>query len=85
MLTFPQAMSASAAKVLKQIGTEETAETTNFVDIVDKLFDCLNVSSMSKGRHQRKALLNHIISQMTSTTYIILYSNILNKCFWQFL
>ena len=50
-------MSARVAKALILTGGEEAAETANLVEIVDKLFDCLNVSSMSKGRHQRKAFL----------------------------
>ena len=48
-------MSSSVAKALRLTGGDEAVETANFVEIVDKLFDCLNVSSMSKGRHQRKA------------------------------
>jgi len=48
MLTFLKVMSASVAKALKLTGGEEAAETANFVEIIDKLFDCLNVSSMSK-------------------------------------
>ena len=43
------------AKALKLTGGDEAVETANFIEIVDKLFDCLNVSSLSKGRHQRKA------------------------------
>ena len=43
-------MSSSVAKALRLTGGDEAVETANFVEIVDKLFDCLNVSSMSKGR-----------------------------------
>ena len=42
-------MSSSVAKALRLTGGDEAVETANFVEIVDKLFDCLNVSSMSKG------------------------------------
>ena len=48
-------MCSSVAKALRLTGGDEAVETANFVEIVDKLFDCLNLSSMSKGRHQRKA------------------------------
>ena len=48
-------MSSSVAKALKLTGGDEAVETANFIKLVDKLFDCLNVSSLSKGRHQRKA------------------------------
>ena len=47
-------MSASVAKALKLTGGGEPVETANFVEIIDKFFDCLNVSSISKGRHKRK-------------------------------
>ena len=47
-------MSSSVA-ALRLTGGDEAVETANFVEIVDKLFDCLNVSSISKGRHQKKA------------------------------
>ena len=50
-------MSSSVAKALRLTGGDEAVETANFVEIVDKLFDCLNVSSLSKGRHQRKAFV----------------------------
>ena len=56
-------MSSSLAKALKLTGGDEAVETANFIKIVDKLFDCLNVSSLSKGT---KHLLSHIISLMTS-------------------
>ena len=48
-------MSSSVAKALKLAGGDEAVETANFIEKVDKLFDCLNVSSLSKGRHPRKA------------------------------
>ena len=69
-------------KALRLTGGEEAAETANLVEIVDKLFDCLNVSSMSKGRHQRKAFLQPYISQMIfelkyATIHTLLYSNLL--------
>lgn len=48
-------MSSSVAKALRLSGGDEAVETANFVEIVDKLFDCLNVSSLSKGIHTKKA------------------------------
>ena len=48
-------MNSSVAKALRLTGGDEAVETANFVEIVDKLFNCLNASSLSKGRHQRKA------------------------------
>lgn len=37
------------SKALRVSGGAEAAETAKFIEMVDKLFDCLNVSS-SKGR-----------------------------------
>lgn len=47
-------MSETVAKALRLTGGEEGKETTNFIEMVDKLFDCINVSSLSRGKLQRK-------------------------------
>ena len=47
-------MSDTVAKALRLTGGEEAKETANFIEMVDKLFDCLNVSSLSRGKLQRK-------------------------------
>ena len=75
-------MSASVAKALRLTGGEEAAETANLVEIVDKLFDCLNVSSMSKVDTKERHFSSHIISQMIfelkyATIHTLLYSNLL--------
>ena len=50
-------MSESVSKALKVTGGAEAAETAKFIEMVDKLFDCLNVSSLSKGKLKRKPFL----------------------------
>lgn len=47
-------MSETVAKALRLTGGEEAKETANFIEMVDKLFDCMNVSSLSRGKLQRK-------------------------------
>ena len=43
-------MSATVAKALKLTGKEEVMETATFIEIVDKLFDTLNVSALSRAK-----------------------------------
>ena len=45
-----QVMSATVAKALKLTGNTEALETATFIEMVDKLFDTLNVSTLSKGK-----------------------------------
>ena len=47
-------MSETVSKALRLTGGEEAAETAQFIEMVDKMFDCLNVSSLSKGKMKRK-------------------------------
>lgn len=51
-------MSESVSKALRLTGGEEVAETASFIEMVDKMFDCLNVSSLSKGKLKRKPFLH---------------------------
>ena len=44
-------------KALRVTGGAEAAETAKFIEMVDKFFDCLNVSSFSKGKFKRKPFL----------------------------
>ena len=36
------------------IGGPDVVETVKFVDIIDKFFDCMNVTSFEAGMKQRK-------------------------------
>ena len=51
-------MSETVSKALRLTGGEargeEAAETELFIEMVDKMFDCFNVSSLSKGKLKRK-------------------------------
>ena len=47
-------LSSSVANALKLTGGAEASETCNFIEKMDKLFDCLNVSSYTAGRKARK-------------------------------
>ena len=50
-------MSETVCKALRVTGGAEAAETAKFIEMVDKFFDCLNVSSLSKGKFKRKPFL----------------------------
>ena len=45
------------SKALRLTGGEEALETASFIEMVDKMFDALNVSSLSKGKLKRKPFL----------------------------
>ncbi|XP_050399250.1 uncharacterized protein LOC126816608 isoform X3 [Patella vulgata] len=49
-----QVMSKTVSSVMKAYMTEDTWETANFIEIVDRLFDCLNVRSKSEGNRVKK-------------------------------
>ena len=42
------------SKALKLLGGEEATETSNFVEMMDKFFDALNVHNYAHGLHSRK-------------------------------
>lgn len=42
------------AKALQLTGGPKATETARFVDMVDKMFDCLNVNNFTVGIHKRK-------------------------------
>ena len=65
-------LSNSVAKALKLLSGPETQKTIEFVDKFDKLFDCLNVSSLSAGKHSRKAFK---VNGMIYMYLILLYNN----------
>ena len=59
-LSLPaQVLSETVGNVLNSFGPEETADTVNFLIIVDKMFDCLNVRNTTEHITKRKPLLNH--------------------------
>ena len=49
-----QVLSASVAHAMELMGDPEMTETIRFVCFFDRLFDWLNVSSLSEGRHLQK-------------------------------
>ena len=52
-----QVLSASVASVLKAFGTPEAAGTARLCEMVDQLFDCLNVRSLTEHKRKRKPFL----------------------------
>ena len=49
-----QVLSESVSKALKFSGNSSVEETARFVELMDKMFDCLNVHNFSHGIHARK-------------------------------
>ena len=47
-------LSSSVANALRLTGGPEAHETCNFIEKMDKFFDCFNVSSYTAGRKARK-------------------------------
>lgn len=54
MVAFCQILSKSVADALAYFGDPCTKETEKFLRCFDKLFDCLNVRSLSEWRTSRK-------------------------------
>ena len=48
----------SVAQALRLTGGEKAAEMSNFINLVDKVFDSVNVVSLLKGKHKRKVFQN---------------------------
>lgn len=42
------------ANGIEHVGGEEATETVKFIRMMDKLFDCLNVTNFSSGKTKRK-------------------------------
>lgn len=51
-------MSGTVAKEMQKFGGEDVLETAKFIEMVDKLFDCMNVSFLSEGKYTKKPFLN---------------------------
>lgn len=49
-----QVLSSTVASALEELYGDHVAETVNFIRIMDKFFDCLNVRSLYEGRNSRK-------------------------------
>ena len=48
-----QVLSNSVTTALRLTGGAEVCETARFIEMMDKCFDCLNVSDFSSARHSR--------------------------------
>ena len=49
-----QMMSKTVAKAVNLMGGDEPMKTVKYIEMVDKLFDCMNVSSLCRGKLKRK-------------------------------
>ena len=51
---MPDILSESVSKALLMTGGSEASQTAKFVEMMDKFFDSLNVTSFERGKRQRK-------------------------------
>jgi len=51
-------MSGIVAKEMRKFGGEDVLETAKFIEMVDKLFNCMNVSFLSEEKYTKKPFLN---------------------------
>lgn len=54
---YTQVLSESVALALHLTGGESAHETAKFIRMVDRFFDCLNVTSYDEGKRKRKIFL----------------------------
>ena len=54
---YKYVLSSSVATAIRLCGGESAIETANFIEKMDKFFDCFNVSTFTAGKHQRKQFL----------------------------
>ena len=47
-------LSESVSKALLLTGGDEVTETAHFISLIDKFFDCFNVSNFNAGKLKRK-------------------------------
>ena len=47
-------LSESVSKALLLTGGDEVTETAHFIALIDKFFDCFNVSNFNSGKLKRK-------------------------------
>ena len=50
-------MSSTVAKDIRTFATIEAEATANFIELIDKMFDSMNVSFLSQGKSNRKVFL----------------------------
>ncbi|XP_076091095.1 uncharacterized protein LOC143063058 [Mytilus galloprovincialis] len=53
-----QVLSSTVANALEMMYGDNVSETVNFLRIIDKFFDCLNVRNLYEGRNKRNPNLN---------------------------
>ena len=74
-------LSNTVGKAMQLMKIQEPEKTIEFIFMFDKLFDCLNVSSLSAGKHSRNALKvpHHSASDFRinplAAVSIIIYTN----------
>ena len=68
------------AKALKLTGGEEAKETARFIELMDKFFDCLNVTNCVSGKHNRKVFQDPFRPNDFRLKVLILMFTISDSC-----
>ena len=72
------------AAAIRLCGGDDAIETANFIEKMDKFFDCFNVSTFTVGKHKRKPFLDPYrtktdirlaVSIFINTVFILLQSS----------
>ena len=66
-------VSESVSNALRLTGGAEVTETVRFVSMVDRFFDCLNVTNFSCGNHKWKPFLDPYRSDRDFRLKVMLY------------
>ena len=67
------------AAAIRLCGGRDTIERVNFIEKMDKFFDCFNVSTFTAGKHQRKPFLEPYHSH--NTDFRLTVSTFVNTAF----
>ena len=50
-----QVLGETVSKALEHSGGDEASETAKFVRMMDRFFDCLNITNLTNGMHEQKS------------------------------
>ncbi len=77
-----QVLSESVSKALEMTGGPDAAETARFAGMMDKFFDCLNVTSFNAGKRKRKPFQDPYRSSACRYSYLLdVVSSVITEAF----
>ena len=87
MLVISKVLSKSVSNAFRYYNVDETTETEKFVVMFDKLFDCLNVCSITEhlAKHKPDVEPYHSISDARLKVFVILYTMYIRTVYFLFI